>query len=105
MRPSHLRFLLRQLLPFGLSAICAFASYLVAGPTAGLFFSGFVLITLLCPALLLRNDAFSEQLLCTAALIAGIIGVWSIAIGLDADLTTSHVLSSSIILVCYAAAI
>ena len=79
--PVTPRRLIRSALPpLLLSVLFTSAAYVATGPTAGLFFAGLVIATLLAPPLLLAEETRLAQLLCVAGMINGIGVVWLLAV-------------------------
>jgi hypothetical protein len=99
----------RQLLrialpPFLLAVLATLASYAATGPTAGFFFAGVVVVTLLAPPLVLTESTLRRQLLVAVGLVAGVAVAWFVALG-DPAIRFADWLRSEVLLAGYAIAL
>ncbi len=95
------RELLRTVLPpLLLAGVMTFGAYAATGPTAGFFFAGVVVATLLTPPLVLAEDTRLGQLLCAGSIVGGVAVVWLLAPG-EPSITLSHWLRADVVLVGY----
>ena len=95
-------FLQTVLPPLLLAALCTAVAYVATGPTAGFFFAGIVLATLLTPPLVVAETLRLRQLLCAASIVDGVGVVWLIALAHPlitfGDWFSSYVLLASYVL-------
>ena len=95
------RELLRNVLPaLLLAGVLTVVAYAGTGPTAGFFFAGVVVVTLLTPPLVLAEDRRLGQLLCAQSVVGGVAVVWLLALG-EPSITASHWLRADAVLAGY----
>jgi hypothetical protein len=95
------RELLRTVLPpLLLAGVLTVVAYAATGPTAGFFFAGIVVATLLTPPLVLVEGGRLDQLGCAASIVGGVAFAWLLALG-EPSITVSHWVRAGVILASF----